>query len=147
MARKPYAAHVRTPGDLTADVRPPPPPATLGLLAAAASVAVETVLAYPLERFAHASSLGVYLLGVVAVSTLWGVRLGAPTAVASVLTWDYFYAMPGMVLVHPRDLLALAVFLGVALPAGWVADLARSRALEADARRREADGAAEVALL
>src|SRR3979490_3275095 len=81
-------------GDLIAGVRSTPAPATLGLLAAAACVAVETVLVFPLERVAHAISLGVYLLGVVAISTLWGLRLGAPTALASVLAWDYFYAKP-----------------------------------------------------
>src|SRR4030088_1751434 len=97
-----------TEGDRSAGMRLTRLPVTLGLLAGAACVAVETVLAYPLERVAHASSLGVYLLGIVAVSTLWGVRLGAPTAVISVLTWEYFYAMPGSILVHPREVLALA---------------------------------------
>jgi signal transduction histidine kinase len=121
-------------------------PVTLGLLAGAACVAVETVLAYPLERVAHASSLGVYLLGVVAVSTLWGLRLGAPTALASVLAWDYLYAQPKG-LIHTRDWLTLAIFLVAALLAGSVAGMARSRALEADARQREADLAAELAHL
>jgi signal transduction histidine kinase len=122
---------------------------TLGLLAAAACVTVETVLAYPLERVAHASSLGtLYLLGVGAVSTLWGLRLGAATAVVSVLLWDHFQTPHvGIFSFQARDLLALAMFLGVALLVGSVADLARSRALEADARRREADLAAELARL
>jgi signal transduction histidine kinase len=127
-------------GDLTAGVRPTPPPLTLGLLAAAASVAVEAV--YPL------GGVGVYLLSVGAVSTLWGVRLGAAAAVVSVLLWDHFQTPHlGIFSFHIPDLLALGIFLGVALLAGSVAELARSRALEADARRHEADLAAELAHL
>src|SRR3977135_4246524 len=106
-------------------LRPTPPPVTLGLSTAAACVAVETVLAYPLVRLAHAGPLGVYLLGVVAVSALWGLRLGAPTAVASALAWDYFYTQPeGVLLVnYAKDWVTLANFLAAALLSGWAADL------------------------
>jgi K+-sensing histidine kinase KdpD len=108
----------------------------LGLLAAAASVAVET--AYPL------GGVGVYLLGVGIVSILWGVRLGATAALVSVLLWDHFQTPHlGIFSFHIRDLLALAMLLAVALLAGSVAELARSRTLEADARRQEPTPAAE----
>jgi two-component system, OmpR family, sensor histidine kinase KdpD len=124
------------------------PPAWLGVAVAAAFIAVETALAYPLREIAPAVSLGVvYLLGVLVVSTAWGLRLGALTAVASAAAFNFFHIPPTgrFTIAHAEDWVALSVFLVVALLASSVADLARARTAEAYERRREADLAAELA--
>ena len=129
-------------------LRPTPPPAALGFLTAALLIAAETALVYPLGRIAPRISLGVvYLLGVLVVSTSWGLWLGALTSLVSALAFNFFHIPPtGRFTVQDgQNWVALGVFLAVALLASSVADLARSRAAEADARRREADLAAEMA--
>ncbi len=52
---------------------------------------------------------------------------------------------PGSLVAHSGDWAALAAFVLVALAAGTIAELARSRALEAEGRRAEADLAAALA--
>jgi K+-sensing histidine kinase KdpD len=131
-------------------LRPTPPPAGIGLLVAAAFVAVETLLAFPLREVAPATSLGVvYLIGVLVVSTAWGSVLGAVTSVASALAFNFFHIPPTgrFTIAIGQNWVALGVFLAVALLASSVADLARARAAEAWERRREADLAAEMARL
>jgi K+-sensing histidine kinase KdpD len=127
-------------------VRPTAPSLALGLVVAACLLAAETLLAYPLGRVTPEGTLGVvYLLGVVVVAIGWGFWSAAVTAVASTLAFDFFLIKPiGLLTVtDPRDWVALAVFLVIALLASTVADLAR-RALAADQRRREAELAAEM---
>src|SRR5512132_1532416 len=129
---------------------PTPPPASLGLVVALAFVAVETAVAYPLRQVAPAVSLGVvYMLGVLVVSTTWGLRLGTLTAIASALAFNFFHIPPTgrLRIAEAENWVALAVFLAVALLASSVADLARIRTAEAYERRREADLAAELARL
>jgi signal transduction histidine kinase len=127
-------------------VRPTAPSVTLGLVVAASLIVAETVLGYLLGRVASQEALGVvYLLGVVVVAMGWGFWLAAATSVASALAFDFFLIKPiwSLTVTDPRDWVALAVFLVVALVASTVADLAR-RAAEADQRRREAELAAEL---
>ena len=58
----------------------------LGILMAAASLAVTTAILFPLEELASPVSLGVlYLLPVLLVSTLWGLWLGLATSVVAAL--------------------------------------------------------------
>jgi signal transduction histidine kinase len=72
--------------------------------------------------------------------------LGAATAVASAAAFDFFHIPPALAFAPTRssDWVALAVFLVVALLVATVAELARSRAVEADERRAEAGVAAEI---
>jgi two-component system sensor histidine kinase KdpD len=129
-------------------IRPAPPPFGVGLAVAAAFVAAETLIAYPLKQVAPATSLGVvYLIGVIVVSTAWGSVLGAITSVASALAFNFFHIPPTgrFTIAIGQNWVALGVFLAVALLASSVADLARARAAEAFERRREADLAAEMA--
>jgi two-component system sensor histidine kinase KdpD len=124
------------------------PQVIFGVVAAAVSITLTTVLIYPLREVAPAVSTGVlYLLAVLLVSTLWGVWLGVTTAFASALAWNYFHIPPtgGLSIAHPENLVALSVFLATALTVSAIAELARSRAAEADRRRQEADLAAELA--
>jgi two-component system, OmpR family, sensor histidine kinase KdpD len=129
-------------------LRSPRPSLALGVGIALAAIAAETLAIYPLAHVAPVVSLGVvYLIGVVVVSTYWGIRLGFATAVLSALAYNYFHLPPigRLTLADDRNWVALASFLAVAAATGLVADLARARAEEADRRRREADLATEMA--
>jgi two-component system sensor histidine kinase KdpD len=129
-------------------LRSPRPSVALGALVAVLAIAAETLAIYPLGHIAPVDSLGVvYLIGVVVVSTYWGIRLGFATAVASALAFNYVHLPPvgGLTLADDRNWVALASFVVVGAASGLVADLARARAAEADRRRREADLATEMA--
>ena len=122
------------------------PPAVLGVLAAALAVAAVTSLLYPLKSLAPAISLGVvYLVAVLLVASVWGMWLGALTAIASALAFNFFHIPPTgrFTIREAQDWVALAVFLVAALVTGSLADMTRATAIEAQERRREADRAAE----
>jgi signal transduction histidine kinase len=125
---------------------PTPPPLALGIVAALGLIAAETLVVYPLRRVAPGVYLTlVFLPGVLVVSTVWGLALGAATALVSAAAFDVFHVPSGGGFAPTtRDLAALTVFLAVALMLGSVADLARSRAVEADERRGDADLAADI---
>jgi two-component system sensor histidine kinase KdpD len=122
----------------------------LGVIVAAGSLAVTTVLLYPLEEIAPPVSLGVlYLLAVLLVSTLWGLWLGLATSVAAALAFNFFHIPPTgrFTIAHAENWVALVVFLAAAIVASTLSELARTRTEEAERRRREADLAAELARL
>jgi two-component system sensor histidine kinase KdpD len=115
---------------------------------AAVSVAAITGLIYPLRQVSAASSNGVlYLLAVLLVSTVWGLRLGIATSVASALAFNFFHLPPTgrLTIADAENWVALTTFLLAAIVASGVAELARSRASQAEQRRREAEVAAELA--
>ena len=129
-------------------LREPPRSRTLGLGVAVGSVALCTLAIYPLKTIAPAVSLGVvYLLAVIGVSIFWGLRLGLLTALLSALAFNFFHIPPvgRFTIADSRNWVALAAFFVTAAIAGTLAELARSRAQEAEARRREADLMAELA--
>ena len=100
------------------------------------AIIAETLAVYPLAHVAPVFSLGVvYLLGVVAVSTYWGIQLGFATAIVSALAYNYFHLPPvgHLTLTDHRNWVALGSFLVVAGATGVIADLARARAAEAEA--------------
>jgi two-component system, OmpR family, sensor histidine kinase KdpD len=124
------------------------PSVVSGVVVAAASVTLATLVIYPLSQVAPVVSLSVvYLPAVVVVSAYWGLRLGLVTAVGSAAAFNFFHLPPvgTFTLNDRRDWAALAAFVVVAVTTGLIAELARTRAQEADARRREADLAAELA--
>jgi two-component system sensor histidine kinase KdpD len=126
------------------------PSRALGVIVSVATVAVSTLLVYPLKHVAPAQTLGVvYLLAVLVVSTFWGLRLGVATAVLSAAAFNFFHLPPvgRFTLAHGRDWVGLAAFVAVAVAVGLVAELARSQARELEERRREADLASELAQL
>ncbi len=90
-----------------------------------------------------------YLLAVLLVSTVWGLRLGLLTSVAAALAFNFFHLPPSgrFTIADAENLVALVAFLVAAVVASSLSDLARTRAAEADRRRREADLAAELARL
>jgi signal transduction histidine kinase len=128
-------------------LRPTARPLALGLVVAASLIAAETLVLYPLKGVAPANALGVvYLLGVLVVAIGWGFWLAAATSLASALAFDYFHVPPalGFIPTYGADGVALGIFLVVALLASTLAQLARSRAAEADQRRREASSLTEL---
>jgi two-component system sensor histidine kinase KdpD len=123
------------------------PPFWLGVVAAGAAVALTTLLVYPLKPLAADISLSVvYLLAVLFVASLWGAWLAIATAFASALAFNFFHIPPTghLTIANGENWVGLVVFLITAIVASALADAARSRALEADQRRREADLAAEM---
>jgi len=83
-----------------------------------------------------ALSFLVVVLGVATVSTL---RLAVGTAIAAMLTCNYFFIPPvgAFVVADPQNWVALFVFLAVALVASNLSSAARARAAEAISRRDE----------
>jgi two-component system sensor histidine kinase KdpD len=109
---------------------------------------VATLAIYPLSKVAPVVSLSVvYLPAVVVVSAFWGLWLGLATAVASAAAFNFFHLRPvgHFTIADSRNWVALGAFMVVAIATGLIGDLARTRAEEADERRREADLAAQLA--
>jgi two-component system sensor histidine kinase KdpD len=119
-----------------------------GLALALASVALTTLLIYPLAHVAPVVSTGVaYLPAVLMISIFWGLGLGVLTAIGSALAFNYFHIPPTgqLQIARAQDSVALVVLLVAAVIVSWLADIARSRAIEAERRRSEADLAAQAA--
>jgi two-component system sensor histidine kinase KdpD len=123
------------------------PPFWLGVLAAVVAVAVTTLVVYPLKRVAADISLSVvYLLAVLFIASYWGAGLAIATAFLGAAAFNFFHIPPTgrLTIADGEDWVALAVFLVAAIVASALANAARSRALEAEQRRGEADLAAEM---
>jgi signal transduction histidine kinase len=129
-------------------LRPARPPLLSGIAVAALCIAIETLLAYPLGLVADGASLGVvYVPGVLLVATVWGLWLGMLTVVGSTVAFVVFHLAPTRRYVDSdtEEWIVLTMFLAVALLAGFVADLAKSRAVEIQKRHRDSELAAELA--
>jgi len=119
-----------------------------GLAVAAIGVGLATAAIYPLAKIASVVSLSVvYLPAVLLVSVYWGLRLGLATSLASAAAFNFFHIPPvgRFTIADSRNWVALATFTLVAVVVSAMAELARSRALEAERRRAEADLAASLA--
>ncbi|MET7422047.1 DUF4118 domain-containing protein [Dactylosporangium sp. NPDC005555] len=112
-------------------------------------VALETLALFPLRGGTYEWTSGmVYLIGVLAISTVWGARLGVAMALASVAAFNYFHTVPfGARTLSGGDLRQVAIFLAAALVVSGLANIARGHALEGALRREEADLAADLARL
>ena len=138
-----WAAHLGA-----ASLRDPRPPPVTGVAAAIGAVALATVAIYPLEQVARVVSLSVvYLPAVLLISTYWGLWLGLLTSLLSAAAFNFFHLPPTgeFTIADSRNWVALAAFMVVAVVASTIAELARSRAVEAERRRAEADLAAALA--
>lgn len=126
------------------------PPLAMGIAVAVVAVAAVTLLVFALREIAPAVSLAiVYLLAVIVVATVWGRALGIATAIGSALAFNFFHVEPTgtFTIADGENWVALGVFVVTAVAMGTLADLARSRALDAEQRRREADLAANLSRL
>ena len=122
----------------------------VGVVVAALAVAATTALVYPLAQIAPVVALGVvYLVAVLLVSTVWGGWLGAATALASALAFNFFHIPPTgrFTISEGENWVALGVVFIAALVASTLAERARVRTREAQERRQEADLGAEMARL
>jgi len=122
----------------------------VGLLVAAVAVAGITGIIFVIRPHVPVLSTGVlYLLAVLLVSSTWGLWLGLLTSVASAAAFNFFHIPPTgkFTISDPANWVGLGVYLTAAVVVSAFADTARARADEADLRRREADLAAELALL
>ena len=136
------------PADRAGALRASRPDLGLGIAAAVGSVAAATAAVYALKSLAPVVSLSVvYLPAVLLVSAYWGLPLGIATSVLSAAAFNFFHVPPvgRFTISDSRNWVALGAFLTVAVAVSTIADLARSRALEADRRRAEADLAAALA--
>lgn len=119
-----------------------------GVALAVLAVAATTVVIYPLREVAPEVSPGVvYLLAVLLVAVYWGLAFGLLTSVVSAAAFNFFHIPPTgrLMVADSAHWVALGVFLVAAAVASAVADLARTRAAEAERRRGEADLAAGTA--
>lgn len=124
------------------------PRAAGGILVSLVAVAVATAAISALKQIAPVVSLSVvYLPAVLLVSTYWGIALGLLCSLLSAAAFNYFHFPPtgGFTIARADNWVALVAFVVVALAVSAVAELARSRALEAERRRRQADLAAAMA--
>ncbi len=123
-------------------------PKAWGVVVAVLAVAATTLVIYPLREIAPEVSPGVvYLLAVLLVAVYRGLAFGLATSVASAAAFNFFHIPPTgrLVIADSAHWVALGVFLVAAVVASAVADLARTRAAEAERRRGEADLAADTA--
>jgi two-component system sensor histidine kinase KdpD len=120
------------------------------LVVAVVSVVAITGANFGLREIAPAVSTGVvYLLAVLLVSSYWGLWLGLATAFLSAAAFNFFHLPPTgrFTIADAENWVALGVFLVVAVVTSTLANAARSRAEEAERRRREADLSTEMARL
>jgi len=111
-----------------------------GLPLAVLLVAFATATFYPgRDYFAKGQWDLLYLLVVVVVAGLSGVRPALAAAVLSFFAWNYFFLPPYNTLRvnDPKDWLSLVVFLVVGLLMGWQTGRLREREAEARAREEE----------
>ncbi|HEV3128623.1 MAG TPA: ATP-binding protein [Solirubrobacteraceae bacterium] len=124
------------------------PPLWLGLTVSIAAVAAATAVIYPLGIVASPVSLSVvYLPGVLLVSAYWGLRLGLVTSLLSAAAFNFFHLPPvgQFTISDGRNWVALGAFILVAVVVSTIAEIARTRTVEAERRRAEADLAAGLA--
>jgi two-component system sensor histidine kinase KdpD len=114
------------------------------------SVAATTAVIFAIRPHVPVLATGVlYLLGVLLVSSYWGLWLGLLTSFASAAAFNFFHIPPTgrFTISDPANWVGLGVYLAAAVVVSAFADAARARAEEAELRSREADLAAELALL
>jgi two-component system sensor histidine kinase KdpD len=110
-----------------------------GYLIAASGVAGITLIGY---RWLHLNPTSValaYLLGVLAVSTFWGLQQSVFMSVISTLAFNYFFLPPigTFTIADPQNWIALFAFLVTAVTASELSERARRGTTSAIERRQE----------
>jgi two-component system sensor histidine kinase KdpD len=121
---------------------------TAGILISVLSVAAVTGAIYGFREVMPVAAAGVlYLLAVLLASSYWGLGLGIATSIVGAAAFNFFHIPPTgrFTIADEENWVALVVFVAVAGVTSTLANSARSRAAEAEQRRREADLTAEMA--
>jgi two-component system sensor histidine kinase KdpD len=90
-----------------------------------------------LIRVVSQEALGmVFLAAVVAAATTWGLRVAIYAAVLGFMSWNFFFIPPvyRLTIDEPRDIVAIVLFLGVAVSTGALASRVRRDAHAARSR-------------
>lgn len=125
-------------------LRPTAPPLRWGVLTAVVLIAAEFGIVHLLKQVFPENAFGaVFLFGVLVISAGWDFRLAVATSVASAGAYTWFHVMESSE--TGTFVPATVVFLVLALLANLLVGQSRSRALDSDQRRREADLAAALA--
>ncbi|MDT5132280.1 MAG: hypothetical protein QOE41_1591, partial [Mycobacterium sp.] len=110
-------------------IRPTPPSAAMGILVGSSLIVVETLIVCLLnEATGTTGRFGtLYLLGILALSTVWGFGVSATMSVGSAIAFAYFRNWPAghFAPFAPHNGMVIAIFLVLALLANTVAGLAR----------------------
>lgn len=112
-----------------------------GYVFALLCIAISTLLFYPgRDYFAKGQWALLYLLIIVLVGSLSGVRPALLSALLAFLAWNFFFLPPyhTFVITDTRDWLSLAIFLLVGIAMGVQTGRMRQREAEAIAREKEA---------
>ena len=136
------------PGERPGTLRASRPNFLIGIAVSLALVALATAAISLLKNLAPVVSLSVvYLPAVLVVSAYWGLALGLGTSLLSAAAFNFFHLPPTgrFTIADSRNWVALGAFTVVAATVSTMAEVARSRAEEANRRRAEADLAAAVA--
>ena len=119
-----------------------------GLLAGASSVAVVAGAIALFDNWVPVLSLGVlFVFAVLPIAVFWGTSYAVLVAVASMLTFNFFFLPPvhTFTLADGRNWFALAVYLTTAIVVGALASRARRQTAEALQRERESTLLSDVA--
>ncbi|SCG64283.1 osmosensitive K+ channel signal transduction histidine kinase [Micromonospora echinaurantiaca] len=119
----------------------------LGFALAALGLPVLTLLLTVLPDLTLASDILLFLAGVVAVALVGGLWPALVAAFGGSLILNWFFTPPfhTLTIAEPDNLLALAVFVGVAVSVSWVVDVAARRTREAARAAADAQTLAAVA--
>ncbi len=111
-----------------------------GYLAGALGIAVVTAIGAPLHAALNNTTVALaYLLVVLLVATVWGSWPALLASGVGVVCFNFFFLPPvyTLTIADPQNWVALAAFLVVAVTAGQLSELAKRRAAEAEAVRKE----------
>ncbi|MEV4542002.1 DUF4118 domain-containing protein [Micromonospora echinaurantiaca] len=119
----------------------------LGFALAALGLPVLTLLLTVLPDLTLASDILLFLAGVVAVALVGGLWPALVAALGGSLILNWFFTPPfhTLTIAEPDNLLALAVFVGVAVSVSWIVDVAARRTREAARAAADAQTLAAVA--
>jgi signal transduction histidine kinase len=125
--------------------------AAVGLVVGAAAVVVVSVVIAALDQYVDPFGLtGLYLFAILPVAIWWGFRVAGIVAIASFLTFAYFFSRPlhSFRIAESDSAAALVITLVTAFVVSDLARRAQERAREAQGRTREAEHArAELSVL
>lgn len=111
----------------------------LRYITGAVVVAAITALYFKVIHVTAATVSTTFLLAVLVISALWGLRYAVATSILATLAFNYFFLPPigTLTIADPQNWVALFAFLMTALIASQLSERARRAAIVADRRRHE----------